>query len=110
MFAVGKSSYGALRGITQYVLTLPVALQVRSLIEESRAVFAGGAVLSVNEGIRSRPRQSMLRRAYEASFRGGPWAPLAAALFTSTHDPSRGSALDFGVTMPDGRNRAMTMS
>ncbi|MDY0891890.1 hypothetical protein [Frigoribacterium sp. CFBP9030] len=109
-FAVGKSSYGALRGITQYVLTLAVALQVRSLIEESRAVFAGGAVLSVNEGIRSRPRQTMLRRAWESYLRGGPWAALAALEFTSTHDWTRGSAIDFGVTMPDGRNRALTMS
>lgn len=109
-FAVGKSSYGALRGITQYVLTLAVALQVRSLIEESRAVFAGGAVLSVNEGIRSRPRQTMLRRAWEAYLRGGPWAALAALEFTSTHDWTRGSAIDFGVTTADGQNRRLTMS
>lgn len=111
LFPVGVSSFGALRGVTQYVTSAAVALQVRSLIVESRAVFAGGAVLSVNEGVRSRPDQASKLAAWQAYRAGGPWAPLAASpLYTSTHDEAKGSALDFGVTMPDGSNRAMTMS
>jgi hypothetical protein len=110
LFAVGKSSYGELAGITQYVTNAEVAAQVNSLIEESRGVFAGGAFLSVNEGNRSKARQRYLRSKWEAYRAGGPWAALAAALYFSTHDESRGNALDFGVTNRDGSNRALTMS
>ena len=109
-YAVGPSSYGAQDGVTQYVTDSVVAAQVNSLIYESQDVFAGGAILSVNEGVRSRERQALLRRRYEDYRAGGPWAALAAALYTSTHDESRGSALDFGVTNSDGTNRALTMS
>lgn len=110
LFAVGVSSFGQLRGRTQFVTDATVAAQVRSLISESVDAFAGGAVLSVNEAVRSRLDQKEKRQAWDAYQRGGPWAPLAAILYTSTHDESRGSAIDFGVTMPDGSNRAMTMS
>lgn len=109
-YAVGPSSYGAQRGVIQYVTDSVVAAQVNSLIYESQSVFAGGAILSVNEGVRSRERQALLRRKYEEYRAGGPWAALAAALYTSTHDESRGSALDFGVTNRDGSNRALTVS
>lgn len=108
---VGVSSFGELRGRTQYVTNATTAAQVRSLIAESAGVFAGGAVLSVNEGVRSKDDQAAKLAAWQRYQRGGPWAPLAASpLFTSTHDESHGSAIDFGVTLPDGRNRAMTMS
>ena len=111
LYPVGVSSFGELRGRTQYVTSSTVAAQVRSLIAESAGAFTGGAVLSVNEGVRSKPDQEAKLAAWQRYVRGGPWAPLAASpLYTSTHDESRGSALDFGVTMPDGRNRAMTMS
>jgi hypothetical protein len=110
LYPVGPSSYSELFDITQYVTNAEVADQVNSLIEESRAVFAGGAFLSVNEGTRSRARQTYLRRKWEAYQAGGPWAALAAALFFSTHDESRGNALDFGVTNVDGTNRSLTMS
>ncbi|MBF4578968.1 hypothetical protein [Frigoribacterium sp. VKM Ac-2530] len=111
LYPVGVSSYGEHHGRTQYVTSATTAAQVRSLIAESAGVFAGGAVLSVNEGVRSRDDQAAKLAAWQRYQRGGPWAPLAASpLFTSTHDESRGSALDFGVTMADGRNRAMTMS
>ena len=111
LYAVGVSSFGQLRGRTQFVTDAMVAAQVRSLITESHSVFAGGAVLSVNEGVRSKPDQASKLADWNAYQRGGPWAPLAASpLYTSTHDESRGSALDFGVTMPDGTNRALTMS
>lgn len=110
-YAVGKSSFGALRGVTQYVTSADVAAQVLSLIEESRAAFSGGGVLSVNEGVRSKADQAQKLAEYLAYRRGGPWAPLAASpLYTSNHDESRGNALDFGVTMPDGSNRALYMS
>lgn len=104
---VGPSSYGALRGITQYVTDSDVAAQVNSLIYESAGAFADGGVLSVNEGVRPRRDQEIKRAAWEAFVRGGPWAPLAAALYTSTHDESKGSGLDFGITLPDGSNRAL---
>lgn len=110
LYPVGVSSFGAHRGRTQHVTDATVAAQVRSLIHESRGVFAAGAVLSVNEAVRSREDQRTLRAAWDRYQRGGPWAPLAAILYTSTHDESRGSALDFGVTNADGSNRAMTMS
>lgn len=107
---VGPSSYGSLRGTTQYVTDAATAAQVNALIEESKTEPAfGDAVLSVNEGNRSRPRQRQLRTAYEAYRAGrGPWAALAAILYTSTHDESRGNGIDFGVTYPDGSNRALT--
>jgi hypothetical protein len=110
LYPVGPSSYGELAGLTQYVTNAEVAEQVNTLIEESRAVFANGAFLSVNEGNRSRLRQAYLRRKWEAYRAGGPWAALAAALYFSTHDQSRGNALDFGVTNADGSNRSLTMS
>lgn len=110
LFAVGRSSYGELAGVEQFVTSKAVADQVNSLIAESQGVFSDGAVLSVNEGNRSRPRQRSKRAAYEAFKAGrGPWAPLAAVLYTSTHDESRGNGLDFGVTTRDGRNRALTV-
>jgi len=110
LYPVGPSSYGELAGLTQHVTNAEVAEQVNTLIEESRAVFANGAFLSVNEGNRSRLRQAYLRRKWRAYRAGGPWAALAAALFFSTHDESRGNALDFGVTNADGSNRSLTMS
>jgi hypothetical protein len=111
LYLVGISSFGALRGVPQYVTDEQVAAQVRCLIAESREVFAGGAILSVNEGVRSRPDQMQKLAEWHAYLRGGPWAPLAASpLYTSPHDLAKGCALDFGVTMPDGTNRAPTMS
>jgi hypothetical protein len=110
LYSVGRSSFGELRGVEQFVTDRNVAAQVNSLIAESRDVFAGGAVLSVNEAVRSRRSQEVKRAAWNAYQRGGPWAPLAAVLYTSTHDESKGSALDFGVTNANGSNRALTMS
>jgi hypothetical protein len=112
-FSVGRSSYGDLRGVEQFVSTANIAAQVASLALEFDTQFPGarerGDRLTVNEGIRSRPRQKMLRDAWEHYQRAGyPWAALAAALYFSTHDESRGSALDFGITQADGTNRAMT--
>lgn len=109
LFSVGRSSYGELASVEQFVTSKAVADQVNSLISESRGIFADGAALSVNEGNRSKARQRYMRAKYEAYRDGkGPWAALAAVLYTSTHDESRGNGIDFGVTMRDGRNRALT--
>ena len=105
-FSVGKSSYGDLRGARQYVSSARMALQVLSVIVDfnnwQKARGATGK-LSVNEGMRSRPRQSWF------------WANrfvlgvAVAPPFTSRHDEvTHGNAVDFGITMPDGSNRALT--
>jgi hypothetical protein len=105
-FSVGKSSYGDLRGVEQYVMSARIALQVLSVIVDFNAwQKQRGAIgaLSVNEGMRSRVRQTYL------------WvhrfilAIVVAMPFTSRHDEVlRGNAIDFGITMPDGSNRALT--
>lgn len=103
-FSVGKSSYPDLRGVTQFVASAVVAAQVASLCYEfDTQVAKGGDRLTVNEGIRSRARQDKLFNDY--LYHGGA---LAANPYTSTHDHTRGSALDFGITRPDGSNRALT--
>lgn len=105
-YSVGKSSYPDLKGVEQYVATGDVAAQVASLcFEFDTQVAKGGDRLTVNEGIRSRERQDYLY----ALFLSGRGA-LAANPYTSTHDHTRGSALDFGVTMPNGQNRALSQA
>lgn len=105
-FSVGKSSYGDLRGVEQYVSSERMALQVLSTIIDFNAYLRSKnrtGSLSVNEGMRSRLRQSLL---YSNYLRTG--YPVAAAPFTSRHDEVlRGNAVDFGVTNADGSNRAL---
>ncbi|WP_181420120.1 hypothetical protein [Curtobacterium sp. MCPF17_003] len=105
-YSVRKSSYGDLRGVEQFVSTARIALQVLSVMVDFNAwQKSRGAVgaLSVNEGMRSRPRQSYL---WANRFSLGV---TVAPPFTSRHDEVRhGNALDFGITMPDGSNRALT--
>lgn len=105
-FSVGKSSYGDLRGVEQYVSSERMALQVLSTIIDFNAYLRSKGrtgSLSVNEGMRSRSRQSLL---YANYLRTG--YPVAAAPFTSRHDEVlRGNAVDFGVTNADGSNRAL---
>lgn len=104
-YSVGKSSYPDLRGQTQYVASAEVAAQVASLCYEfDTQVAKGGDRLTVNEGIRSRARQDYLYYTVYLKEHGA----LAAYPYTSTHDATRGSALDFGITRPDGSNRALT--
>lgn len=109
-YSVGKSSFGELAGVEQFVASADVSNQVASLCYEfDTTVAKNGDRLTVNEGIRSRPRQKMLREAWDHYQRfGTPWASLAATIYNSTHDESRGSALDFGITRADGSNRALT--
>lgn len=104
-FSVGKSSFGDLRGVEQYVMSERIALQVLSTIIDFNAYLRSkgrSGSLSVNEGMRSRPRQSWF------------WANrfvlgiAVAPPFTSRHDEvTHGNAIDFGITMPDGSNRAL---
>ena len=103
-YSVGKSSYPDLNGVEQFVEDLDVALQVASLCYEFDTQIAqNGDRLTVNEGIRSRERQDYLYDLY--LHHGGA---LAASPYSSTHDHTRGSALDFGVRMASGANRALT--
>lgn len=105
-FSVGESSYGDLRGVEQFVMSARIALQVLSVIVDFNAwmrELGKTGRLSVNEGMRSRERQSYL------------WinrfvlAIAVAFPFTSRHDEVlRGNALDFGITEADGSNRALT--
>lgn len=111
-FSVGKSSYGELRGAEQFVASQQIADQVASLCYEfDTQVAQNGDRLTVNEGIRSRARQQSLYQAWQTYKKyGKPYASLAANPYTSTHDESRGSALDFGITMANGDNRALTQT
>lgn len=106
-YSVGKSSYGDLRGVTQYVASERMALQVLSTIIDFNAYLRSkgrGGSLSVNEGMRSRPRQDLLYAQY-IRYR----YPVAAVPYTSRHDEVlRGNAVDFGVTNADGSNRALS--
>ena len=105
-FSVGPSSYGDLRRVEQFVMSARIALQVLSVIVDFNAwQEARGAVgrLSVNEGMRSRARQSFL---WLNRFVLGI---VVAFPCTSLHDEvRRGNAVDFGITLPDGSNRALT--
>lgn len=107
---VGRSSYGSLSGVMQYVTSQHVADQFNSLaLEFDTQVAKNGDRLTVNEGVRSRARQAALYQAWETYKKNGnPFATLAANPYTSTHDSTRGSALDVGVTSATGVNRAPT--
>lgn len=113
LYAVGKSSYPDIKGQMQFVASAAIAAQVASLCYEFDTIVAkNGDRLTVNEGIRSRDRQVLLYRNWINKVPGATLAAFASwgppARFTSTHDESRGSALDFGITRADGSNRALT--
>lgn len=105
-FGVGTSSYDDLRGVEQFVASERMALQILSVkvdFDQWKADQGSGDRLSINEAKRSRARQSFL------------WANrvalgvAVASPFTSRHDEiAHGNAIDIGVTMADGRNRALT--
>lgn len=106
-FSVGRSSYGDLRGVEQYVGSERMALQVLSIkvdFDQMKANEGSGDRLSINEGMRSRPRQDLLYAEYR---RNG--YPVAAVPYSSRHDEVRnGNAIDVGVTTATGGNRALT--
>lgn len=98
--SVGVSRYrGDVFGVEQF-MEAGAARQVLALIAFI-ATLPGCRRLTVNEGRRTRARQKTLRARFEAFLRGGPWAPLAAVLYTSRHDEVKhGNAGDLGG--PDG--------
>jgi len=66
-----------------------------------------GYPLIITEGARTRVRQKYLRQLYEAYLRGGPWAALAAILYTSRHDEvNNPNAIDFGSGIASSQTSA----
>lgn len=106
-FSVGPSSYGDLRGVEQFVASERMALQILSVkvdFDQWKADQGSGDRLTINEGMRSRARQDLLYAEYRQS-----GYPVAAVPYTSRHDEVRnGNAIDVGVTMANGQNRALT--
>lgn len=104
--SVGVSRYlGDVYGVEQFV-EAKVANQLLALIAFI-ATLPGCRRLTVNEGRRTRARQRTLRQRFEAYLRGGPWAPLAAVLFTSRHDEvNHGNAADLGGPNGEALNKA----
>lgn len=106
-YSIGPSSYPDLKGQTQYVNSARIAQQFLSLkrdFDAMKIAEGSGDRLSPNEARRTRSRQQAL---YSAYLRNG--YPIAAYPYTSRHDEVvHGNAVDVGVTMPDGTNRALT--
>lgn len=104
-YSIGPSSFGELKGVTQYVNSPRIAAQFLSMAYDYAAKFgANGDRLSPNEGMRSRPRQQLLYRNYLTY-----GYPIAASPFGSRHDEvNHGNAIDVGVTQKNGTNRALT--
>jgi len=66
-----------------------------------------GYPIIISEGARTRVRQKYLRQLYEAYLRGGPWAALAAILYTSRHDEvNNPNAIDFGSGIASSQTSA----
>jgi hypothetical protein len=104
-FSVGPSSYPDLKGQTQYVNSDRIAAQFLSMCRDYAAEFGkNGDRLSANEGRRTKERCEYL---YAYFIRHG--YPIAAALYLSRHyEGTHGNAIDVGVTMANGINRALT--
>ncbi|WP_242089269.1 hypothetical protein [Curtobacterium sp. DN_7.5] len=106
IYSVGPSSYGDRRGIEQFVTNARVALQVLTVIILFNAYLrqnGRSGSLSVNEAKRTRKRQDYL---WSIRFILGV---VVARPYTSPHDEvEHGNAIDFGITMPDGSNRALS--
>jgi hypothetical protein len=106
-YSIGPSSYPDLFGQTQYVNSKRIADQFLSMKRDFDAmkIAAGsGDRLSPNEGRRTKARCELLWANY---VRTG--YPVAATLYTSRHyEGTHGNAIDVGVTMANGKNRALT--
>jgi hypothetical protein len=104
-YPIGPSSYPDLFGQMQYVNSPTIAAQWLSLTRDFAVKFgASGDRLAPNEGRRTRPRQQLL---YQNYLRTG--YPIAAYPYSSRHDEfTHGNAIDAGVTMANGSNRALT--
>ena len=103
--SVGRSRFGDLKGVEQF-MEIRAAGQVLALIAFI-ATLPGCRRLTINEGRRTRARQKLMRQAYEAYLDGGPWAALAAILYTSRHDElTHGNAADLGGPNGEALNTA----
>ncbi|OII10537.1 hypothetical protein BIU97_10440 [Curtobacterium sp. MCBA15_009] len=106
IYSVGPSSYGDRRGLEQFVTSARVALQVLTIVIKFNAYLrqkGRSGSLSVNEGKRTRVRQSYL---WVNRFVLGV---VVAEPFTSPHDEVKhGNAIDFGITEANGSNRALS--
>jgi hypothetical protein len=104
-YPIGPSSYPDLFGQMQYVNSERIAQQWLSLTRDFAARFGqNGDRLTPNEGRRTKERCELL---YAKYLREG--YPVAAALYLSRHyELTHGNAIDAGVTMANGQNRALT--
>lgn len=107
-FPIGPSSYPTHKGSIQYVNSKRIADQFLSLKRDFDAMKAAAGSedrLSPNEAKRSRADQDRLY----ADYVSGRSSVLAAVPYTSRHDEvTHGNAIDVGVTMGNGDNRALT--
>jgi hypothetical protein len=104
-YSIGLSSYPDLKGQTQFVNSERIAAQFLSMCRDYAVRFGkNGDRLSANEGRRTKERCEEL---YEYYLEHG--YPVAAALYLSRHyEGTHGNAIDVGVTMKNGENRALT--
>lgn len=106
-YPIGPSSYPDLFGQIQHVNSKRIADQFLSMKRDFDAmkIAAGsGDRLSPNEGRRTKERCELL---WANFLRTG--YPVAATLYTSRHyEETHGNAIDVGVTMANGQNRALT--
>lgn len=107
-FPIGPSSYPTHKGAIQFVNSKRIADQFLSMKRDFDAMKAAAGSLdrlSPNEAKRSRPDQDRLW----ADFVSGRSPVRAAQPYTSRHDEvTHGNAIDVGVTMGNGENRALT--
>ncbi|MDK8171765.1 M15 family metallopeptidase [Curtobacterium citreum] len=104
MFSIGPSSYPDLFGIDQLTSTERIALQFLSMkvdFDQMKADEGSGDRLSPNEGHRSK------ERCYYLWNNRAALGIVVAPPLTSRHYVNA-NAIDVGVTMANGRNRALT--
>lgn len=120
-FSVGESSFDdgsstSPFGKIQHVAKQIDAQQVASLCYEFDTTYPGararGDRLTINEAIREDDRAIQLYTDYVRDPAGHPLAAYASKgpppVITTTHRASIGNALDMGITMANGKNRALT--
>jgi hypothetical protein len=104
MFSIGPSSYPDLFGVDQLTSTERIALQFLSMkidFDQMKADEGSGDRLSPNEGHRSK------ERCYYLWNNRAALGIVVAPPLTSRHYVNA-NAIDVGVTMANGRNRALT--
>lgn len=120
-FPVGESSFDdgsstSPFGKVQHVANEIDAQQVASICYEFDTTYPGalerGDRLTINEGIREDDRAIQLYTDYVRDPAHHPLAAYASKgpprVITTTHREDIGNALDMGITMANGKNRALT--